>query len=89
MESLEQRIADDIFKVAEAEAKKYLAANAAEGEVDSVFEISITALELLGKYAVDLVESSDEVDPEGNPVRKEVTIREDRVRRVGFFVKET
>jgi hypothetical protein len=88
MESLEQRIADGIFEVAEVEAKKHLAAEAAkdisERVVDSVFEISVTALELLGKYAVDLVERSDEVDGEGNPVRKEVAIREDRVRPAGF-----
>lgn len=93
MESLEERIACDIFKVATFEGQKYLAAergvDVAIEEGAEVFEISVTSLELLGKYAVDLVEPSNELDTEGNPIRKEVPIREDKVRVSLFVLRST
>ena len=49
-----------------------------------MFEFNVTFLELLGKRAVDLLEPPEglPVDAQGNPVRKEVPIHEDKVIHV-------
>lgn len=46
-----------------------------------VFEFSVTFLELLGKRVVDLLEPVEglPVGEQGNPIRKEVPINEDKV----------
>lgn len=46
-----------------------------------VFEFGVTFLELLGKRVVDLLEPVEglPVDEQGNPIRKEVPINEDKV----------
>ena len=48
----------------------------------SVFEFSVTFLELLGKRVVDLLEPVEglPIDEYGNPVRSEVPVSEDKVR---------
>jgi kinesin family protein 2/24 len=83
MEGLEHCIARDLFDIAKATGRRLLFSEKS-GNVDDidgsgVFEFSVTFLELLGKYATDLVEQSGEVDEQGNPVRHEVPIREDKV----------
>lgn len=46
-----------------------------------VFEFNVTFLELLGKRVVDLLEPVEglPLDEQGNPIRKEVPINEDKV----------
>lgn len=93
MEALEHRIARDLFVAARTIGARLLraeqAAHRSSGSVDvpeqvkstDVFEFSVTFLELLGKRAVDLLESPEglPVDAQGNPIREEVAIREDKV----------
>jgi kinesin family member 2/24 len=93
MEALEHRVARDLFIAARHVGARLLRAEEqAKTKVDEgdtsalvnpsdVFEFSVTFLELLGKRAVDLLESPEglPVDAQGNPIRKEVPIHEDRV----------
>ncbi|PCH35714.1 nucleoside triphosphate hydrolase protein [Wolfiporia cocos MD-104 SS10] len=92
MEALEHRIARDLFSVAKTigrqmrESEKRGAASEADqvasdtNSEEEIFEFSATFLELLGKRAVDLLEPADglPVDAQGNPIRKEVPIQEDK-----------
>lgn len=54
---------------------------AEEVKYSDVYEFSVTFLELLGKHAVDLLEPAEglPLDESGNPIRKEVSIHEDKV----------
>lgn len=83
MEGLEERIARDLFAVTSAIGARFAAAEARSAAPSipgaDVFELSVTFLELLGRHAVDLVETPDTVDADGNPVRKEVAVQEDKV----------
>ena len=94
MEALEHRIARDLFVAAKTIGARLLraeqaakATSAVSTEVSDevtptdVFEFNVTFLELLGKRAVDLLEPAEglPVDAQGNPVRKEVPINEDKV----------
>lgn len=81
MEGLEHRIARDLFDTAKSTGKRLLSSEkSGDSDGGDVFKVSVTFLELLGKYATDLVEPGTEVDSQGNPVRKEVPIREDKVQ---------
>ncbi|KAJ7252109.1 P-loop containing nucleoside triphosphate hydrolase protein [Mycena haematopus] len=85
MESVEHRVARDLFDRAQVVGKRLLLAqggDAAAAENGDIFEFSVTFLELLGKHASDLLESTDEVDDRGNPVRTEIAVREDKVGNV-------
>lgn len=91
MEALEYRIARDLFVIAERIGKSFVdaerradtagqeAGHGASGA--NIFEFSVTFLELLGKRAVDLLEPVDGLvlDNQGNPIRKEIPIHEDKV----------
>ncbi|EGO26350.1 hypothetical protein SERLADRAFT_463324 [Serpula lacrymans var. lacrymans S7.9] len=86
MEGLEHRIARDLFATAKKVGRRLLASEAGivdveiEGDSNSdVFEFNVTFLELLGKKAVDLIETPTTVDDQGNPIRKEVPVKEDKV----------
>ncbi|KII93427.1 hypothetical protein PLICRDRAFT_100491 [Plicaturopsis crispa FD-325 SS-3] len=87
MEGIESRIARDLFESARVVGKRLRTSeggpDSPEGGTDrledGVFEFSVTFLELLGRHAVDLVEPRTEVDAQGNPVRKEVAVHEDKV----------
>ncbi|KAJ6591348.1 P-loop containing nucleoside triphosphate hydrolase protein [Mycena sp. CBHHK59/15] len=78
MESVEHRVARDLFDHARVVGNRLLAA---QGTGD-IFEFSVTFLELLGKHASDLLESPTEVNDQGNPVRTEISVREDKVGNV-------
>ncbi|KAF8143350.1 P-loop containing nucleoside triphosphate hydrolase protein, partial [Mycena galopus ATCC 62051] len=85
MESIEHRVARDLFDQARVVGKRlHLAqgADPAAPETGDIFEFNVTFLELLGKHASDLLESSEEVDTRGNPVRTEISVREDKVGNV-------
>ncbi|KAH9949281.1 P-loop containing nucleoside triphosphate hydrolase protein [Amylocystis lapponica] len=92
MEALEHRIARDLFAVAQVIGKRLREAglqgtpegtastgSGVDTDVD-VFEFSATFLELLGKRAVDLLEPAEDipVDAQGNVVRKEVVVQENK-----------
>lgn len=88
MEGLEQRIAQDLFAVGTAVARRSYASEhglPADSEhvtkitADDAFVFEITFLEILGKSTVDLVEVPSEFDAQGNPLRKQVVINEDKV----------
>lgn len=84
MEGLEERIARDLFNVTSTIGARFAAAERRSADApavadEDVFELSVTFLELLGRKAVDLVETPDEFDAEGNPVRKEVAVQEDKL----------
>lgn len=81
MEGLEHRIARDIFESGKVVGKRLLESVAGRTDEDgsSVLEFTVTFLELLGRYASDLVEPSSEVDEQGNFMRKKISIREDKV----------
>ena len=94
MEALEHRIARDLFVAAKVIGDRLLRAEQAakasssesaevsdEVKETGVFEFHVSFLELLGKRAVDLLEPAEglPVDAQGNPVRKEVPIHEDKV----------
>ena len=88
MEGFERHIARDLFEAADVAARRSYAAEkglsldspeVAKIIADDGFVFEVTFLELLGKTAVDLVEVPSEFDAEGNPVRKEVPVREDKV----------
>lgn len=94
MEALEYRVARDLFIAAETVGNELLAA---ERKADDpardttseykngtdIFEFSVTFLELLGKRAVDLLEPAEGLpaDDQGNTIRKEVAVHEDKVIR--------
>lgn len=83
MESLEHCVARDLFDRARLVGQRLLAAQGRVSDTpdaSSIFEISATFLELLGKRASDLLETPEAIDAQGNPVRAEVPIREDKVR---------
>ncbi|KAJ6538777.1 P-loop containing nucleoside triphosphate hydrolase protein [Mycena vulgaris] len=85
MESVEHRVARDLFDQARLVGKRLLLAqdgDQANAETGDIFEFSVTFLELLGKHASDLLESTEEVDANGNPVRTEILVREDTVGNV-------
>ena len=83
MEALEKSIARDIFGVAEQLSARFLASHGTSDEPatnpKNVFELSVSFLELLGKRASDLVDEPESVDEEGNQVRKEVAVHENKV----------
>lgn len=84
MESLEHRVARDLFDHARVIGERLLLAQGRAVDMlgaAGVFEISATFLELMGKRASDLLETSETFDAQGNPVRAEVPIREDNVHR--------
>lgn len=93
MEALEHRIARDLFVAAKFIGDRLLRAEQAakasssetvevpdEVKATDVFEFNVSFLELLGKRAVDLLEPVEglPVDVQGNPVRNEVPIHEDK-----------
>jgi kinesin family protein 2/24 len=84
MESVEHRIARDLFDQARIVGKRLLLAQGGDvptgAESGDIFEFNVTFLELLGKHASDLLETTEEVDAQGNPVRTEIAVREDKVR---------
>ncbi|KAJ7782514.1 P-loop containing nucleoside triphosphate hydrolase protein [Mycena maculata] len=85
MESVEHRVARDLFDQARVVGKRLLEAQGgdhASAATGDIFEFSVTFLELLGKHASDLLESTEEVDSQGNPVRTEISVREDKVGNV-------
>ncbi|KAF7376655.1 Kinesin-like protein [Mycena sanguinolenta] len=84
MESIEHRVARDLFEHARVVGKRLLLAQGADSaaETGDIFEFNVTFLELLGKHASDLLESTEEVDERGNPVRTEISVREDKVGNV-------
>lgn len=94
MEALEHRIARDLFIAAGYVGTKLLEAEArAKGDEPTeeatykdpldVFEFSVSFMELLGKRGADLLEQADglPIDDQGNAIRSEVPIREDKVRK--------
>ncbi|KAJ6507403.1 P-loop containing nucleoside triphosphate hydrolase protein [Mycena vitilis] len=85
MESVEHRVARDLFDQARVVGKRLLLAQGGDhpnAETGEIFEFSVTFLELLGKHASDLLEATTEVDAQGNPVRTEISVREDKVGNV-------
>ncbi|KAJ7122056.1 P-loop containing nucleoside triphosphate hydrolase protein [Mycena crocata] len=85
MESIEHRVARDLFEQARVVGKRLLEAQRGDSgtaPTGDIFEFSVTFLELLGKHASDLLESTEAVDAEGNPVRTEIAVREDKVGNV-------
>ncbi|KAJ7289191.1 P-loop containing nucleoside triphosphate hydrolase protein [Mycena rebaudengoi] len=85
MEGIEHRVARDIFDHAQAMGKRMLLAQDGEGanaETGDIFEFGVTFLELLGKRASDLLESTENVDTQGNPLRTDIVISEDTVGNV-------
>ncbi|KAJ6577496.1 P-loop containing nucleoside triphosphate hydrolase protein [Mycena capillaripes] len=85
MESLEHRVARDLFDHARVVGERLLLAQGRAGDTPDatgVFEISATFLELMGKRASDLLETPETIDAQDNPVRTEVPIREDNVGNV-------
>ncbi|KAJ7760973.1 P-loop containing nucleoside triphosphate hydrolase protein [Mycena metata] len=83
MESVEHRVARDLFKQARVVGERLLLAQGGDPtEAGNIFEFSVNFLELLGKHASDLLESTEEVDAQGNPVRTDIAVREDKVGNV-------
>ncbi|KAJ7090915.1 P-loop containing nucleoside triphosphate hydrolase protein [Mycena belliarum] len=85
MESVEHRVARDLFDQARVMGKRLLLAQGADhpkADTGDIFEFSVTFLELLGKHASDLLELTEKVDENGNPVRTEIPVREDKVGNV-------
>ncbi|KAJ7352329.1 P-loop containing nucleoside triphosphate hydrolase protein [Mycena albidolilacea] len=85
MESLEHRIARDLFDHARALGERLLLAQGRMVDASNaagVFEISAIFLELMGKRASDLLEATETVDAQGNSLRAEVPIREDNAGNV-------
>ena len=87
MEALEHRIARDLFPASEAASTRFRASQGEEVEAPdaataatrSIFEITATFLELLGKRATDLIAPPEGQDDEGEVIRKEVHIHENKV----------
>ncbi|CCM02975.1 uncharacterized protein FIBRA_05090 [Fibroporia radiculosa] len=93
IEALEQRVARDLFTVSKVMAQRLRDAerrDAAQSDAPldeaegDIFEFSATFLELLGKRAVDLLESVDglSVDSQGHPIRTEVVVQENKAGEV-------
>ncbi|KAJ7213033.1 P-loop containing nucleoside triphosphate hydrolase protein [Mycena pura] len=85
MESIEHRVARDLFDCARVAGKRFLQAQDSQhpsAGTGDIFEFSVTFLELMGKHASDLLEPTDEVDAQGNPIRTEIAVREDKVGNV-------
>lgn len=83
---LEHRIARDLFDTAQTAGQRLLQAEKESGgdtmdadDAGDLFELSVTFLELVGKHATDLADPGAEMDIQGNPIRKEVPIHEDKV----------
>ena len=102
MEALEYRIARDLFVAAERIGGQLLEAERkARGSAEDlipeisdgtqVFEFTATFLELLGKRAVDLLEPVDglPLDDQGNPIRKEIPVQEDKVTPCVLLLLQT
>ena len=84
MEAIEARVARDLFPLAEEMSKKFLESSGmtAGGDKESVFEISVSFLELLNKKATDLLDvqqQEGEDTEDGYAARKEVLIHENKV----------
>lgn len=85
MEALEARIAHAIFPAAEALSERFLASQGVnslpqdERGEKNIFELSVSFLELLGKRAADLIDVPEGEDAEGNALRKEVAVHENKV----------
>ncbi|KAJ7049968.1 P-loop containing nucleoside triphosphate hydrolase protein [Mycena amicta] len=88
MESIEHRVARDLFGMARAVGKRFVQAQGTDTtsshqvETGDIFEFNVTFLELIGKHASDLLEVTEKVDEQGNPVRTEIAVREDKVGNV-------
>ncbi|KAF7305736.1 Kinesin-like protein [Mycena chlorophos] len=88
MESIEHRVARDLFNTARTVGKRFIQAHGTDNttspelETGDIFEFRVTFLELLGKHASDLLAVTDKVDEQGNPIRTEVAVREDAVGNV-------
>ncbi|KAJ7646606.1 P-loop containing nucleoside triphosphate hydrolase protein [Roridomyces roridus] len=85
MESVEHRVARDLFERARIMGKKFIASQGGDhpaAETGDIFEFGVTFLELLGKSASDLLETTEQVDEQGNPVRTEIAVREDKIGNV-------
>ncbi|KZV91491.1 P-loop containing nucleoside triphosphate hydrolase protein [Exidia glandulosa HHB12029] len=91
MEGVEHRVARDLFSVGTSVARRSYASekrlpidSEEVGKItaNDAFVFEVTFLEILGNNAVDLVEVPTEVDAQGNPVRKQIAIREDKVGNV-------
>ncbi|KAJ7104233.1 P-loop containing nucleoside triphosphate hydrolase protein [Mycena belliarum] len=85
MESVEHRVARDLFDQARILGKRLLLAQDAshlKADTGDIFEFSVTFLELVGNRASDLLEFTEKVDENGNPVRTEIFVREDTVGNV-------
>ncbi|EED82646.1 predicted protein [Postia placenta Mad-698-R] len=87
MEAIEHRVARDLFLVARAMGRRLLDAGQnfpIESSMDMTdsdfFEFSATWLDLLGKHAVDLLEPAGGLptDAQGNVVRKDISIQENK-----------
>ncbi|KAJ7273760.1 P-loop containing nucleoside triphosphate hydrolase protein [Mycena rebaudengoi] len=79
MEGIEHRIARDLFKHARVVGARWLLAqgdaphaDANANNIEDVFEFNVTFVELLGN-------EPESLDAHGNPVRKEIPVREDKV----------
>jgi kinesin family protein 2/24 len=86
MEGIEHRVARDLFEHARVVGARWLLAqgdaphaDANENNVEGVFEFNATFVELLGRRASDLLEEPESFDAHGNPARKEIPVREDKV----------
>ncbi|KAJ6456387.1 P-loop containing nucleoside triphosphate hydrolase protein [Mycena sanguinolenta] len=84
MESIEHRVARDLFEHARVVGKHLLLAEGGDSgaETGDIFEFNVTFLELLGKHASDLLELTEQLDDRGNPVRTEISVREDKIGNV-------
>ncbi|KAF7322225.1 Kinesin-like protein [Mycena kentingensis (nom. inval.)] len=84
MESIEHRVARDLFEQARAAGRRFVQAQGGDAEQQdgNIFEFHVTFLELLGKHAADLLEVTDMVDANGNAIRTEIAVREDKVGNV-------
>ncbi|KAJ7708965.1 P-loop containing nucleoside triphosphate hydrolase protein [Mycena rosella] len=85
MESVEHRMARDLFDQARTVGKRLLLAQegaAASASPGDIFEFSVTFLELLGRRTSNLLESTEEVNAQNNPVRTEVLIHEDKIGNI-------
>ncbi|KAJ6508726.1 P-loop containing nucleoside triphosphate hydrolase protein [Mycena sanguinolenta] len=84
MEGIEHRVARDLFEHAQVVGKHLLLAQGGDSaaETGDIFDFKVTFLELRGKYATDLLESTEQLDDRGNPVRTEISVHEDKVGNV-------
>ncbi|KAF7377815.1 Kinesin-like protein [Mycena sanguinolenta] len=87
MEGIEHRVARDLFEHARVIGKRFLLAQDGDSvaQTGDIFEFEVTCLELLGKHASDLLEPTEQLDDRGNPMRTEISVREDKVGVVILF----